>query len=52
MLALVDSSTKNNFIKNFIPNKEYYIQGYCFTPEGMTFYQDDGVTHSYILIGI
>lgn len=45
MLALVDSSTKNNFIKNLLlPNKEYYIQGYCFTPEGMTFYQDDGVT--------
>ena len=44
-IALVDSAAKNNFIKNLLlPNKEYYIEGYCFTLDGPDFYQYDGIT--------
>lgn len=44
-IALVDSAAKNNFIKNLLlPGKEYYIEGYCFTLDGLDFYQYDGIT--------
>jgi hypothetical protein len=44
-IAFVDSVAKNNFIKNLLlQGKQYYIEGYCFIPDGLTFYRDDGIT--------
>jgi hypothetical protein len=44
-LALIDSEAKNAFVKNLLlPGKEYYIQGHCFTLDGLTYYQEDGIT--------
>ena len=44
-LALIDSTAKNNFVKKLLASGiEYYIEGYCFVPDGLTYYQEDGVT--------
>ena len=41
-LSLINSGDKNNFVKNLLlPNREYYIQGKYFKPEGEEFYDND-----------
>lgn len=47
-LCLVNSAAKNNFVKNLLlQNKEYYIQGYNFSPDGPTYYADDMTPLTY-----
>lgn len=47
-LSLIDSDSKNNFVKNLLlPSREYYIQGQYFEPAGNDFYQNGGIPMSY-----
>lgn len=47
-LSLIDSDDKNNFTKNLLSSdREYYIQGQYFKPDGDEFLQSDGAPISY-----
>lgn len=47
-LCLIDSQTKNNFVKSLLKdNKEYYVQGYNFSPDGNDFVDENNQLMTY-----
>ena len=46
-LCLIDSETKNTFVKGLLHNETYFIQGYNFSPSGTNFVDNQGNILSY-----